>query len=121
MVAVLGLLIMIIILGDFMSDDRSDSEANPYAYKVDEYKTVDASLIKYKEIKRVGLDIVKPKSIDIYLNLIALGYEHHVQVIDTTGIEIFKSVVEGPVSAISFSPGGNIFLGCYNYIEIFDI
>jgi DNA-binding beta-propeller fold protein YncE len=119
-VVILGLLILFIILGDFMTNERADSAANPYAYKVDEYMSVDPSLIQYEERKRIGLSIAKPKSIDVHNNLIALGYQNHLQVIDTTGMEIFNKEVTGPVSAISFSPVGNIFLGCYNYIEIFD-
>jgi WD40 repeat protein len=120
-VVVLGILILFIILGDFMSNERADSAANPYAYKVDEYMSVDPSLIQYEEIKRIGLNIAKPKSIDINNDMIALGYENHLQVIDTTGLESFSKEVEGPVSAISFSPDGKIFLGCFNFIEIFDL
>jgi DNA-binding beta-propeller fold protein YncE len=120
-VVILGILILVIILGDFMSNERAKSTANPYAYKVDEYMSVDPSLIKYEEIKRIGLDLANPKSIDVYNNLIVLGYINHLQVIDTVGIEIFKKEIAGPVSSISVSPEGNIFLGCFNYIEVFDL
>jgi len=121
LVIVLGALIMFIILGDFMSNDIEDSSANPYAYKVDDYKAVDASWLKYAEIKRVSLNIPDPKSIDIHEAYIGLGYKNHLQVIDTTGFEIFSKTVQSPVSALSFSTEGNIFLGCYNFIEIFNI
>ena len=98
-VAILGLLILFIILGDFMTNERADSTANPYAYKVDEYMSVDPTLIQYEEIKRIGLSLAKPKSIDVYHNMIALGYQNHLQVIDTTGMEILNKEVADPVLA----------------------
>jgi sugar lactone lactonase YvrE len=120
-VIILGLLILIIILGDFMSGERKNPAANPYAYEIEEYKSVDPLLIKFKEIKRVGLSIPGPKSIDVFNNLIGIGYENQLQVIDTTGMEILRIEVQGPVSALSFSQNGQIFLAYQNKIEIFDL
>ena len=117
-VIILGLLIIVIILGDFMSGEIKDTAKNPYAYELDEYKAVDSSLIKFKEIKRIGLSISEPKAIDIHNNLIAIGFKDHLQVIDTSGLEIINKSVKGPLTAVSFSPEGNIYLGCQNSIEI---
>jgi hypothetical protein len=119
-VVVLGILIMIIILGDFMSADRDRSATNPYAYKIDEYKSVDPELIKYKEIKRIGLSTNDPKSIDVYKDRIGIGFTGQLQVIDTTGLQIVDKPVQGPVSALSFSPEGLVFLAYHNVIEIFN-
>jgi DNA-binding beta-propeller fold protein YncE len=114
-------LIIFIILGDFMTDEKKKPEANPYAYTIDEYQTIDPELIKYKEIKRVGLSLTDPKAIDIHENRIAIGFNKHVQVIDTTGLEIINKPVQGPVSAISFSPEGQIFMAYHNVLEILDL
>ena len=82
-VIVLGLLILVIILGDFMSGEIKDTAKNPYAYEFDEYKAVDPSVIKFKEVRRIGLSIPEPKAFDIKNNLIAIGFKDHLQVIDT--------------------------------------
>jgi len=120
-VIVLGLLILVIILGDFMSGEIKDTAKNPYAYEFDEYKVVDQSMIKFKEVRRIGLSIPDPKAIDIKNNLIAIGFKDHLQVIDTSGLEIINRSVRGPVTAVSFSPEGNIYLGCQNSIEIINM
>ena len=120
-VIALAVLILVIILGDLMSGRRAKPEVNPYAYKIDEYIAVDPSLIKYHEIKRVGLNISNPKSIDVYQDKIGIGYENRLQVIDSTGLEVLNIGVQGPVSALSFSPEGHIFLAYLNAIEIFNL
>ncbi len=120
-VIVLGLLILVIILGDFMSGEIKDTAKNPYAYEFDEYKAVDQSMIKFREVRRIGLSIPDPKAIDIKNNLIAIGFKDHLQVIDTSGLEIINRSVRGPVTAVSFSPEGYIYLGCQNSIEIINM
>lgn len=104
-----------------MSGEIKDTAINPYAYDFDEYKAVDPSMIEFREARRIGLSIPEPKAIDVRNNLIAIGFKEQVQVIDTTGLEIINRSVRGPVTAISFSPEGNIFLGCQNSIEVFNL
>ena len=120
LVILLGILITVIILGDFMSGEKPDSVTNPYAYDIEEYKTVDPSLVQYKEIKRIGLTYSEPVCIDIKDDRIGIGFNAHLQVIDTNGMELISKSVKGPVSALSFSPDGRIFLAYHNSIEIFD-
>ena len=91
-VIALGILIVVIILGDFMSGRKTKSTVNPYAYKIDEYVKVDPSLIQFREIRRVGLNIPGPKSIDVFNDRIGIGYENRLQVIDTTGLEILNKI-----------------------------
>lgn len=119
-VIIMGILILVIILGDFISGDKADSVTNPYAYDIDEYKAVDPSYIKYKEIKRIGLTHSEPVCIDIKDNRIGIGFKTHLQVIDTNGVELINKAVKGPVSALSFSPDNRIFLAYNNTIEIYD-
>ena len=118
-VVVLGLLILVIILGDFMSGEIKDSANNPYAYEFDEFKAVDSSMIKYREDRRIGLNIPGPKAIDIKNDLIAIGFKDHLQVIDTSGLEIINIPINGPLTAVSFSPDGNIYLACQNSVQVF--
>lgn len=117
---VLGIVIVGIILGDFLWDERDETVANPYAYRIDEYKAVPPELIKYKEIKRVGLNLADPRAIDIYGDKIAIGFKQHLQVIDTAGIEFMNRSLRGPVSALSYSPRGVLFIAFQNNLEIID-
>jgi sugar lactone lactonase YvrE len=117
-VVVLGLLILVIILGDFMSGEIKDSESNPYAYEFEEFKAVDPSLIKFKEARRIGLNIEGPKAIDVKNGLIAIAYKDHLQVIDSSGLERINMPVNGPLTAVSFSPEGNIYLAGQNSVQV---
>ncbi len=117
-VVVLGLLILVIILGDFMSGEIKDNANNPYAYEFEEFKAVDPSLIKFKEARRIGLTIEGPKAIDVKNGLIAIGFKEHLQVIDSSGLEKINISIKGPVTAVSFSPEGTIYLACQNAVQV---
>ena len=67
-------------------------------------------MIKFKEARRIGLNIEGPKAIDVKNGLIAIAYKDHLQVIDSSGLERINMPVNGPLTAVSFSPEGNIYL-----------
>lgn len=117
---VLGALIAYIILGDFMGGDMKKSTKNPYAFDIKEFEHVDPELIKYKEAKRIKLNNASPKAIDYHKGLIALAFKNILQVIDTSGREIFNKAVIGPSTAIHFSDS-KIYLGSKDHVEIFDL
>jgi len=116
---VFGGLIFYIILGDaFVSSSNSK---NPYSYGIDEFKHVDSTLIKYREVKRIKAGETKPKAIDYFKGLLGIAYANQVQVIDTAGREYATRAIEDSVTAISFAPDGRIFLGCGNKVFIYDM
>lgn len=117
---VLGILIAYIMLGDFFSKDMQKSTQNPYAFDIKEFEHVDPSLIKYKETKRIKLDNPFPKAIDYQDGLLGLAFKNKLQVIDTSGREIFNKTIDGPATALHISPD-RIYLGCLDHIEIFDL
>jgi hypothetical protein len=94
---------------------------NPYAYEIDEFKEVDPSLIKYREIKRIALRIEKPKAISYKYGMIAIAYDKHIQIIDTSGVEQFIKSTTGPNTCIAISPAHTLFVGCTDHIELFDM
>jgi len=116
---ILGALIVYIILGDIFLNDTN--KKNPYAYDLEEFKKVDLSLIKYREVKRINVSFSNPIAIDYYKGHLGIAYENHLQVIDTTGMEYLNRSVDDSITCISFSPDGKIFLGCKNYIEIYGL
>jgi len=120
-VIVLGLVILLIILGDFMSGEIKDSATNPYAYDIEDFKVVDPALIKYQEVKRIALGIADPKAIDIKGALIGLGFKERLQIIDTSGIEVLNTSIQGPLSALSFSPGNQVFVAAQDNLQIYSL
>ena len=117
---VLGALIAYIILGDFLTDDMGKSAKNPYAFDLREFEDVDPALIKYKETKRIKLNNPAPKAIDYHKGLLALAFKNNLQVIDTSGRELFNKTITGPSTAIHISPEG-IYLACKEHIEVYDL
>ncbi len=116
---VLGALIVSIILGDIIKNDIN--KKNPYAYNLEDFKKIDPSLIKYREVKRINVSFSGPKAFDYHEGLFCIAYENHLQVIDTTGQEYFNKSIDDPITSISFAPNGNIFLGCKNHIKIYNL
>jgi hypothetical protein len=117
---IFGALIAYLILGDAFKSDISGKSSNPYAYDLGDIRKVDPAMLKYKEVKRISLPLPKPKVIDYYKGMLAIGYENHLQLIDTLGTEIFTLPVESNITAICISPEGFIFLGCTDHIEKYD-
>ncbi len=117
----LGLTIAFIILGDVFKSEMSKTVKNPYAYDLGDIKNIDSSMIKYHEVKRIGVGFNAPIALDYHKGLLGIAYENHLQVIDTMGGEYFNKTIDGIVTSISFAPDGKIFLGCKNYIELYDL
>ena len=118
-VIILGALIAFIILSDISKSNLN--QKNPYAFDLEEFKKIDTSMIKYKEVKRIAANFSNPKAFDYYKGLLGIAYENHLQVIDTTGREYFNRTIEDTITSISFAPDGKIFLGCEDHIELYDL
>lgn len=118
---ILGALVAYVILGDFLRNDIKKSDKNPYAFDLREFEHVDPSLIKYKESKRIKLNHEDPKAIDYHLGKLALGFNDQLQLIDTSGREIFKKSIKNPSTAIYISNEDLIYLACKTYLEVYDM
>ena len=114
---VFGLLIAYILVGDIFKNSLKKTVKNPYAYDLGDIKNIDTNLVKFNEKKRIAVAFPEPKAIDYHHGLLGIGYKNHLQVIDTLGHEVFNKTIAGPVTAISFTPEGNILLGLQTYIE----
>ncbi|MCG8306540.1 MAG: hypothetical protein MI975_04055 [Cytophagales bacterium] len=117
---VLGALAAYIILEDLIKNEMLIRAENPYAFDLKEFEEVDPALIKYHETKRVKLDNPFPKAIDYHKGFLAMAFQNHLQVIDTSGREIFNRKVPGPSTAICISEKKIIYLGCKTRLEVYD-
>jgi len=116
----LGILVAYIILGDFLSNDMKKDTKNPYAFDLREFEYVDPAMIKYKESKRIRLNNPYPKALDYHEGVLAMAFKNNLQVIDTSGREVFNKPIKGPSTAIHMSSGKHIYLGCKERIIVFD-
>lgn len=77
-------------------------------------------MIKYAETRRIALSYPDPKVIDYHQGLLAIGFEKHLQVIDTSGRELFNKSVTGPITSIKYSNNNQIFVGCKTLVQKYD-
>jgi len=116
-----GILIAYIMVGGIFKNEIRNTVKNPYEYELGDIKKIDPEMIKYKESKRIGLSFSSPKAIDYKGGLIVIGFENNLQVIDTTGREVYSKAVSGPVTCIKFSPENEVFAGCKDHIEKYSL
>lgn len=116
-----GAMIAYIMIGGAFNNDLKKSVKNPYEYDLGDIRKIDPAMIRYKEVKRIALAFPEPKVLDYHQGLLGIGYQNEVQVIDTLGRELFNKSISGPITSITFSPSGEIFLGCKTHIEKYNL
>ena len=120
-ILILGVLIAYLILGDAFRNEITEKQGNPYAYDLGDIRKVDPSMVKYREVKRINVTQENPVAIDYFKGKLAIGYESQLQLIDTLGREYFNLPIQGLLTALSFSPEGNIYVGCTDHVEVYDM
>ncbi len=114
---VCGLAIAYIMVGGLFKNELKKTTKNPYEYDLGDINKIDPEMIKYKETKRIGLSFAEPKVVDYSSGYLAIGFENQLQMIDTSGREIFNKAVSGPITSLKLSKDNLIYLGCKNHIE----
>ncbi len=82
---ILAAVIVVLIVSDYRAERPGRSEANPYAFNIDEYKSVDPSLIHYRETKNFKLGFEAPSAIDIYDDKIYVSGDNSVKIVSLSG------------------------------------
>ncbi len=82
---ILAAVIVIMIVTDYRSERPGRSEANPYAFNIDEYKSVDPSLIHYKEAKNLKIGFESPSAIAVRNEKIYVTGDNLLKVISLSG------------------------------------
>lgn len=114
---IMGGVIAYVILGDLLRNKLKKSAKNPYEYSLGEIRNINPDMMLYKEKKRLAVSYEHPVAIAYQKGLLAVGYANHLQLTDTLGREVFSTTVEKPVTAIAFTPGGDILLGLKTFIQ----
>ena len=114
-----GAIIAFILIGGLFNNDLRKAVKNPYAYDLGEVGYIDPAFIQYRESKRIATAHPMPVAIDCRGGLLAIGYKQHFQVIDTLGREISHKSVAGPVTALAFTPEGDLLLAQQIFIQVY--
>ena len=107
-----------VLLGDIFFGNPQKKSKNPYAYDLGDIYTIDPSLIKFKESKRIALTYPGAKALHYYGGHLAIAYKNQLQVIDTAGREVFSKSINNPATAIYISADNEIFLAAKSQIEV---
>lgn len=120
-IVILLILLSIIIVGvlvvDYQSGRPGRSEANPFALDIEEYKSVDPSLIHYNETKKFNPGFNTPAAIVIKNDTIYVTGDNQLRIISLAGAllaEIKLDFTPGVVEVIQ----GKIYLAAKNRIYV---
>ena len=116
---VLAVVIVAIIAGDYLSDKPDKTGPNPFEYNVDNFKTVDSTLIHYKETKNYRISTESPTALIISGEKIYLAGDSKIQVIGLDGSLVQEIALMGNPQAFEVF-GENIFVAISNAINVFN-
>ena len=81
----LALVIVGMIVADYISSRPGRSKANPFDLNVNEFKTVDPSLVNYKEAKIFKIGFESPAAIKVSEDKIFVAGDNKLKIISTSG------------------------------------
>lgn len=118
-----SVVLLLVVVGfmamDFFYQPDSSNE-NPYEYKMDKLRYVDTSLIKYRPIATIVLDLpqIHALSIDKNDNIYVAG--SGVVVFDNNFKQISKFAESKEIRCVSIDES-KVYLGIQDHIEVFDL
>jgi len=116
---VLAVVIVAVIAGDYLSDKPDKSGPNPFEYNVDNFKTVDSTLIHFKETRNYRISFETPAAITISGDKIFLAGDSKIQVIGLDGSLIQEITLSGQPQAVEVF-GENIFVAISNAVNVYN-
>ncbi len=114
---VLAVVIVAVIVSDYVSDKPDKTGPNPFEYNVDNFKTVDSTLIHFKETKNFRISFEQPAAISVNSNLIYVAGDLHIQVIDISGNLLNTLEMPGLPKTIDVN-GDRIYAAINNQIMV---
>jgi len=115
---VLAVVIVAIIAGDYMSNKPDKTGPNPFEYNVDNFKTVDSTLIHFKETRNYRIAFETPTAITISGDKIYLAGDNKIQVILLDGNLLNEIGLTGMPQAVEVF-GEKIFVAINNAVNMY--
>jgi len=116
---VLAAVIIAVIAGDYVSDRPNRSKPNPFAYDVNEFKTVDPELIHYKESKNFRIGFEEPAAITIQNEKIYVAGDNRLKIIGLSGNLLAEFPLSGNPQTVEVF-GEKIFVAVKNRVLVYD-
>ncbi len=116
--ALLAAAIIAIILFDFNSKSKK-KKGNPYAYDIEQYKTVDPSLINYKETRNIPIKSEKSNCLYYANEKLYIGADQYLQVISTNGTQFLKIDFDAAPRCL-YVEKDEIYIGFRDHIRVYD-
>jgi hypothetical protein len=116
---ILAVVIVAVIVGDYVSDRPDRSRPNPFAYDVDDFKTVDPELIHYKESKNFRMGFEEPAALAVHDEKIYIAGDNRLKVIDLSGNLLTDFALSGNPRVVEVS-GDKVFIAAENRVLVYD-
>jgi len=116
---ILAIFIVAVIAGDYLSDKPDKAGPNPFAYDVEDFKTVDSTLIHFKETKNFRLAFEQPAAITIHDDKLYVAGDSQIQIIDISGNLLNTLEIPGLSKTIEVSDD-RIYAAINNQIIVFN-
>lgn len=108
--------IIAVIIIDYSSSRPDKLGENPYAYNIDQFKSVDPFMIAYKETRNFPVRGYLPGAIDVHNGVIWLTGEQVLQAVTTEGVQRLKAEIDGAGTCIHAAAGA-VFVGFLDHIK----
>ncbi len=112
--------IITVIVTEHTSTLPGRRPANPFAYDVEEFMSVDQGLVRWREIRQVGLDGEEPRSMTYAGGKVYLAAGNELQVIGSDWSRILRRTLPAEPTCLAVSDEGWIVVGMGNRIAILD-
>ena len=97
----LALVIVAIIALNYLNSKPQKAKENPYAYTIDEFKEVDPSLIQYKEIRQLKVELDEHAALATFDGNIYLASNQKITTISPKGEKLSEFAIQKDVRALA--------------------
>jgi hypothetical protein len=109
-------IIIFVVVKDYLSLRTDNRPANPYAYNIDEFATVEDTLVSYREARQIRISGAIARDIVWHNGKIFLLTDQYIQVLSPQGQELQKISTESEPLCVTVSGNDVIFVGHENFI-----
>jgi hypothetical protein len=117
--SVLTLTIIILIVADLRKNRTDKRPGNPYELSLEEFTSVDTTLIKYSEVLDLTLNDTEKRGIAFGMGRIWLIGDNYLQVISTDGELVLKKELPESPSCITVYQS-DVYIGFGDQIRVYD-
>ncbi len=112
--------IVAVIVAEHVSTLPGRRPANPFAYDVDAFRSVDPEMVRWQEVRQVGLDTDNPKAITYADGKIYLAADNELQVIGSDWVRLFRRAFPAEPASLAVDGEGWIVAGMTNHLIMLD-